>query len=42
MLEEIENVEFVQGVCFEFFGSLKNNESQNLKYLTIRMETHTA
>ena len=29
---EIENLEFVQGVNFEFFGSLKNNVTKHLVF----------
>ena len=30
MQNEIENLEFVQGVNFEFINSLKNNGTKNL------------
>ena len=34
MLKEIENLEFMQGVNFEFIDSLRNNGTKYLLYLT--------
>ena len=38
MQKEIENLQFVQGVNFEFIDSLKNNGTRNLLFFGISCE----